>query len=401
MSKLIALCDGHGIGTPGKRTPHIPELGRSIMENEFNREVVKYLDMELRHNGFRTLLVAPTDYDTPLKQRTDLANKNKADLYISIHFNALDGKFDGSGKDPEGFSAHIYHGKRNTESGQFAKIALKHLSKGTPQRNRGIVEQNLHVVRETRMPAVLFELGFMDNEREARLMLNVDFQKECAIELAMAVCEFYGVKYKSGAVSGSTEVTPKAPDVDQIYRVRKSWGDGSTQKGAFQNLNNAKKVADANKGYKVFDVKGNVVYDPHSTKTTTPSDNSERFTVASDTAGYSTAADAKAGKNKKTTVKKGTYYVFNKSQGMINVSSKKGVPGSWINPNAIKSSDSGMFRVTKSTDGYSTAADAKAGRNRKGTVEPGNYYVFNRSQGMVNVSSKKGVPGSWINPNNA
>lgn len=46
----------------------------------------------------------------------------------------------------------------------------------------------------------------------------------------------------------------------QIYRVRKSWSDATSQKGAFSDLNNAKKCADQNKGYSVFDDNGNKVY---------------------------------------------------------------------------------------------------------------------------------------------
>ena len=46
----------------------------------------------------------------------------------------------------------------------------------------------------------------------------------------------------------------------EMYRVRKTWADAKTQKGAFTNLNNAKKCADQNAGYNVFDSKGNKVY---------------------------------------------------------------------------------------------------------------------------------------------
>ncbi len=46
----------------------------------------------------------------------------------------------------------------------------------------------------------------------------------------------------------------------QIYRVRKSWSDATSQKGAFSDLNNAKKCADQNKGYSVFDDNCNKVY---------------------------------------------------------------------------------------------------------------------------------------------
>ena len=55
------------------------------------------------------------------------------------------------------------------------------------------------------------------------------------------------------------------------------------------------------------------------------------------------------------------------------------------------------FKVVTTLNGYKTAADAKNRRNKAGTVKPGTYYVFNESQGMVNVTSKQGVPGSWIN----
>jgi N-acetylmuramoyl-L-alanine amidase len=193
VTKYIALDDGHGMETAGKRTPYIPSLGRQIKENEFNRAVVKFLDQELKRCGFRTLLVAPTDVDTPLKERTDKANKAGVDAYISIHYNAFDGTF--AGKNPEGFQAHVYLGHSNKEAGKLAKCILKHLAGGTKQVNRGLFESNFHVLRETHMPAVLLELGFMDNKREALLMIDTNFQKECAREIAQGICEYFGVKY--------------------------------------------------------------------------------------------------------------------------------------------------------------------------------------------------------------
>lgn len=190
---LVALDDGHGKDTPGKRTPYIKSLGRQIQENEFNKEVVKYLDIELRRCGFKTVFTAPGDADAPLPNRVQIANSKGADLFISIHFNASDAKFDGQGKDPEGFSAHVHSTLYN--SAKFARIALKHLAEGTKQKNRGLVQQQLYVTANTKMPAVLFELGFMDNEREALLMLDKKFQMECAVELCKAVCEFHDVAY--------------------------------------------------------------------------------------------------------------------------------------------------------------------------------------------------------------
>lgn len=215
---LIALDDGHGMETPGKRTPPIPELGgRVIRENEFNRAVVNFLDKELKRCGFDTLLVAPGDSDVPLRTRTNLANSKNANAYICIHYNAFDGKF--GNNDPEGISVHIY--TKTTMSEPLAKAIHKYLIRGTKQKDRGIVRSNFHVLRETKMPAVLTENGFMDNKREAMLMINIDFQKEVAREHAQGICEYFGVKYIA-----ETEETSN----DTLYRV---------QAGAFKNRTNA------------------------------------------------------------------------------------------------------------------------------------------------------------------
>ena len=66
---------------------------------------------------------------------------------------------------------------------------------------------------------------------------------------------------KVTAQLGGSAPTPSTPSTDKtLYRVRKSWADAGSQKGAFSILENAKKCADANPGYSVFDGKGTKVY---------------------------------------------------------------------------------------------------------------------------------------------
>ena len=64
---------------------------------------------------------------------------------------------------------------------------------------------------------------------------------------------------KVTAQLGGTTTAPE-PTTSTLYRVRKTWSDSKTQKGAFKVLSNAKKCADDNAGYSVFDEKGTVVY---------------------------------------------------------------------------------------------------------------------------------------------
>lgn len=207
MSKIIALDDGHGMETPGKRTPVLPD-GSVMLENEFNRAVVKYLDENLKEYGFDTLLVAEGDTDVPLQIRTKLANNQiinkynkQADFYISIHANANTAKWGSWG----GIETYVYPGTDNFTKNAGA-IIQKYLVQGTPLRNRGLKTADFYVLRETFMPAVLVECGFMDNLEEAMLLKSDDYRKECARELTQAICEIYNIKY-TDSVQDKTKLT--------------------------------------------------------------------------------------------------------------------------------------------------------------------------------------------------
>jgi N-acetylmuramoyl-L-alanine amidase len=204
MSKLIALDDGHGMQTPGKRTPMLPGENRFMHENEFNRAVVGYLDAELKRCGFRTLHVAPGDSDVALSTRVKTANNAKADLYLSIHANANTGKWGTWG----GIETFVFP---KGESIRIGKACHNRLVGGTKLRDRGVKDgSHLYVIKYTSMPAVLFECAFMDNLEEARLLMSDAYRKECAKEIAQGVCDAYGVKYVSDGISASA---PKPTEV--------------------------------------------------------------------------------------------------------------------------------------------------------------------------------------------
>ena len=88
----IAIDNGHGIDTAGRRTPKMPN-GRAIKEWEFNYPTAKKLEQVLKRCGLDTIMVSDTKEDTPLATRTTRANNAKADLFVSIHYNAFQGKW--------------------------------------------------------------------------------------------------------------------------------------------------------------------------------------------------------------------------------------------------------------------------------------------------------------------
>lgn len=81
------------------------------------------------------------------------------------------------------------------------------------------------------------------------------------------------VTKKLGGTSGTT---PSTPAKETLYRVRKTWADSKSQLGAYKVLDNAKKKADENPGYSVFDESGKVVY---SGKTSTPAQTFKPYLV--------------------------------------------------------------------------------------------------------------------------
>lgn len=218
---LIAIDDGHELSTAGKRTPPIPDMDNLVIkENEFNKAVAILLQKELERNGFDTLMVADTDNDT-LKDRVQRANKKNADIFVSIHYNAMDGQFDGEGKDPSGISVHVY--PRSSNSRKLGNCILNWLVKGTNQKNRGLIESNFYVLRETKMPAILSENGFMDNLIEAKLMIDDAFIKEVAVEHCKGICDYFDVVYVESEENNILHLSEKYLDVvERLKDIRDS-----------------------------------------------------------------------------------------------------------------------------------------------------------------------------------
>ena len=96
-----------------------------------------------------------------LKERTDMANAWEADYFLSVHINAGGGT---------GFESYVYNGSKLGATLNNRKIIHDEIMKQINVRDRGEKEQNFHVLRETNMPASLYEFLFIDNENDAKLL---------------------------------------------------------------------------------------------------------------------------------------------------------------------------------------------------------------------------------------
>lgn len=213
---LIAIDNGHGKNTAGKRTPVFPSTNTLVHEWEFNYPTAKKLGELLEYNGFRILYTSDTEKDTPLKTRTDRANEANADLLISIHYNAFQSVWGTHG------GIETYHYPSSNNGKKLAELVQEELIRETGLRNRGVKSANFQILRETKMPSILCECGFMDNLEEAQLMLDEEYQWKCARAMAKGICKYFNVEYKEYKV-----------EVKKLYRV---------QVGAYSKKENAENM---------------------------------------------------------------------------------------------------------------------------------------------------------------
>ncbi|WP_391116953.1 N-acetylmuramoyl-L-alanine amidase [Psychrobacillus sp. L3] len=173
----IMLDAGHGPETPGKRTPD-----GKMREFEFNQVVVQLMKMELQKCGVIVLLSHLGTSDVPLIERTTLANKLGVNAFISIHANA----FGSSWNDVSGIETFTYT-KPSSHSKILSKLIQDSMCSTTKRTNRGVKRANFAVLRDTKMPAVLVECGFMTNRAEAALLQSASYRNLCSNAMAHAI----------------------------------------------------------------------------------------------------------------------------------------------------------------------------------------------------------------------
>ena len=169
---IILLDNGHGglvdgnYITPGKRSP-IWSDGSQLFEGEFNRAIVNRIIEQLTQLKIPYVNIAPEYRDVTLRTRVNRANSYPANrsIYISVHANA------GGGTGSE-----MYTSVGRTRSDGFATIFGEEFESEFPNERLRTdwrdgdldKEINFYVLKHTKMPAILTENFFMDNERECK-----------------------------------------------------------------------------------------------------------------------------------------------------------------------------------------------------------------------------------------
>lgn len=168
-TKPIVINAGHGGKDPGA-------VANGLREKDLNLTVAKHVYQILTDRGYRCLMTRTDDRHMYLSARVDIAKRNNALVYVSIHHNA------GGGKGAE----VLAHPRASTASIQLANLILEEY-KAIGQNSRGVKAMNHYEVRETPMPAVISEYAFLDNAADVQMINSDEKLKREAEAIAAAI----------------------------------------------------------------------------------------------------------------------------------------------------------------------------------------------------------------------
>lgn len=218
----IFIDPGHGGSDPGA-------VANGLLEKNINLQIAKRIDAILKNEylDVQTRLSRTGDQTVSLSQRTNAANSWGADYYLSIHINAGGGT---------GFESYIYNGKVSSNTISWQKQMHDAIIKQVDLKNRGLKKANFHVLRETKMSAILTENGFIDSRSDANKLSNKEFIEKLARGHVNGLVSIFKLKKRSN----QNESTQK-----KLYKV---------QAGAFESRENAEKLVEELKkhGFSAF-----------------------------------------------------------------------------------------------------------------------------------------------------
>ena len=199
-SKTIFLDPGHGGRDSGA-------YYYNVAEKDLNMQVYRKLRQKLEELGYKVLTSRDSDIDVDfVTERSRMVNKTNSDIFISIHFNATGSPYSrASGiqtysySDDPDYPSKINpywhnHPDRMSESKRLAAAIHSSLLAETGAKDAGLLERSFAVLRETAKPAVLLELGYIDNFAENQQIRDSHYQDKLVAGIVKGIQKYYAGK---------------------------------------------------------------------------------------------------------------------------------------------------------------------------------------------------------------
>jgi N-acetylmuramoyl-L-alanine amidase len=187
--KTICLDPGHGGKDPGNRAG-------SNEEKKYTLLLAREASAQLTAAGFKVYLTRSSDSFVDLPARPEVARRHTADLFVSLHFNSVEeGRNDVKGTEifcctPAGATSTNARGEgdtrwvagnRNDEKNMLLAYEMqKSYTKNLDVEDRGVKRARFQILRESTMPAILIEGGFMSHPAEGKKIYESAYRKQMA-----------------------------------------------------------------------------------------------------------------------------------------------------------------------------------------------------------------------------
>ena len=203
----IYLDPGHGGNDPGA-------VSNGLKEKDLTLSIALKMRSLLAEYDVSVKMSRSSDKTVSLATRTNDANNWEADYFVSIHVNAGGGT---------GYEDYIHTSLSDSSAtAKRAKIMHEEIMKRMSWRDRGQKQKNFHVLRETKMSAILTENGFIDNKDDAKKLKDEAYLLKIAQGHVAGIVRIFGLAKKQTSAN------------DRLYKV---------QVGAFANKANAERLA--------------------------------------------------------------------------------------------------------------------------------------------------------------
>jgi N-acetylmuramoyl-L-alanine amidase len=186
----LSLLAGHTvIVDPGHGGIDAGASGNGIIEKNVNLAVSDKLAEVLRSNGVTVTMTREGDIDyytrgkggkrNDLLKRVDIVNQSGAELFVSIHVNAMKGNWSG---------AQVFFGTNSPDSKTLAETIQRALYSCPPGNKRQAKQDSkIIVLNGPSIPGVLVEIGFLTNRQEAGMLIDPNYQQKLATQIAKAL----------------------------------------------------------------------------------------------------------------------------------------------------------------------------------------------------------------------
>ena len=188
--KKIVIDAGHGGEDSGAIGPS------GVTEKSITLQIAKEVERMLKEAGAKVIMTRSTDTEVSpkhrqatdvdeLQARCDVANKAKADIFISIHMDSF------TSREASGTTGY-YYTKGSASSKRLAAAIQSELVSQLKTTSRGIKTCNFYVVKHTKMPATLIEVAFVSNPKEEKLLTSKKGVQKAAIGIVNGISDFFG-----------------------------------------------------------------------------------------------------------------------------------------------------------------------------------------------------------------